>query len=58
MLSDMTLAMPRFDQFISLYPSSERLQRAVLDLYLDYIDLCVSSARFLSRAPWRMYPKL
>ncbi|KAF5019483.1 hypothetical protein F66182_8490 [Fusarium sp. NRRL 66182] len=44
--------MPRFDQYIQLYPKHDRLSMALLDIYRHYLDACIQSIKFLRQKSW------
>lgn len=48
MLDTMTRAMPRFEEYMELYPERPRLQAALFDIYEGYLDFCASAAKFFS----------
>jgi hypothetical protein len=49
MLQVITCAMPRFDEYMRLFPERERLQKALFSIYCTYLDFCISAAKFFSR---------
>ncbi|KAH6635890.1 hypothetical protein F5144DRAFT_546060 [Chaetomium tenue] len=48
MLTSITGAMPRFEEYMQLFPQRERLQEALLRIYCSYLDFCLGAAKFLS----------
>lgn len=48
MLAYITSAMPRFDSYLDLYPTTQ-LRRALYAIHNDLIEFCLSSAEFLNR---------
>jgi hypothetical protein len=50
-LTTMAVAMPRFEEYISHYPSSPRLQLLLKDIYDGYVTLCINCVKFCRRNP-------
>ncbi|OIW28676.1 hypothetical protein CONLIGDRAFT_389933 [Coniochaeta ligniaria NRRL 30616] len=42
--------LPQFDDFIDLYPRSERLQLLLREIYGDYIRFCVTAVQYLTQS--------
>lgn len=40
--------MPRFEEYMQLFPQRQRLQEALLKIYCGYLDFCVSAVNFFS----------
>ncbi|KAI8626756.1 hypothetical protein F5Y19DRAFT_445460 [Xylariaceae sp. FL1651] len=49
MLEEVTSVMPRFEEYMKLYPARCRLQSALLQIYSGYLDFCIKVARFFTR---------
>ncbi|KAJ5679786.1 hypothetical protein N7462_008030 [Penicillium macrosclerotiorum] len=44
-------ALPRFDQYLELFPNSKRLQIPLSDLFVDYGYLCIHALKWTKRNP-------
>ncbi|KAI9733898.1 MAG: hypothetical protein M1834_002553 [Cirrosporium novae-zelandiae] len=49
MFEEITNAMPRFERYMGLYPTAQRLQRALRKIYGDYLDFCIDAINFFRR---------
>lgn len=54
MLEQLTSAMPRFETYLNLYPTTQ-LRLAMRRLYDDFVDFVLTSADFLSRSNYGKY---
>ncbi|GES59836.1 pfs-domain-containing protein [Aspergillus terreus] len=43
--------LPRFDQYLELFPNSKRLQIPLSDLFVDYGYLCIHALKWIKRNP-------
>ncbi|CAO2647163.1 Nn.00g080850.m01.CDS01 [Neocucurbitaria sp. VM-36] len=50
MLNDLVETLPRFEIYLSLFPTPE-LQRAIWQVYDDYVGFCLDTAAWLSNKP-------
>ncbi len=55
--ADFNSSLGMYDQYLALYPTSEELQRCLQDLYVDYLDYCISALRHLQRKTLCRLPK-
>ncbi|KAM5368717.1 hypothetical protein ACJZ2D_009383 [Fusarium nematophilum] len=48
----MARAMPRFEAYMQLYSTHERLSDALLRIYRSYLDACIQAVKFLRQKSW------
>ncbi|KAI9710040.1 MAG: hypothetical protein M1828_002228 [Chrysothrix sp. TS-e1954] len=51
MIDSMTKAMPRFEEYVKLYPESAALQSALRDIYSTHTDFCLHAYQFFRHRP-------
>ncbi|KAK4445511.1 hypothetical protein QBC34DRAFT_472474 [Podospora aff. communis PSN243] len=52
MLESLTRAMPRFEQYASLFPTHGRLHLRLVDIYKSFVLFCVGAFKFFKTKPW------
>lgn len=50
LLEAFTTRLPQFDDFMALYPSSNRLELLILRIYDTYMKFCVTSVQYLGQS--------
>lgn len=58
MFARIATAMPRFEQYMMLYPSRTTLQSALVGIYGGYIDFCVHAVKFFRYKPLCKYDSM